>query len=456
MAANQIPVLLIEDNPGDARLVRAALVEGGAELFDVTWCKRVSEALEALDKKSFDVILLDLSLPDCPSAETVSRVHARAGNVPIVVMTGLDDEKFALESVKQGAQDYLVKGQFDWRLLTRAIRYAIERMRTQDELARARDSALEVAGLKSAFLANVSHEIRTPMNAIIGMTRMLLDTPLDDEQKEFAQDVWSSGQSLLGIVNDILDFSNVSSGELKIRDLEFNPTETVESALGLFAERALESGVDLVSYIDGDVPSRVRGDPDRVRQVLANLIGNAVKFSGSSEVTLLVRKDSETEHGLDLHFTVRDSGAGIAPEIQRTLFQPFVQGDLSMTRRHGGAGLGLAISAQMVELMRGRIGLESKVGEGSLFWFTVRFQKCADTVDHRQPARERLWGVRALVVDSSRASADVLRRQLAAWGISADAAHDGAAALAALDAAAAAGAPYRVAVCTLELADMPG
>jgi signal transduction histidine kinase/HPt (histidine-containing phosphotransfer) domain-containing protein len=456
MNTGPIPVLLIEDNPGDSRLVREALAEGGAVRFEVEWCKRLDHALKRLSEKEFEVILLDLSLPDCSASETVSRVQAHARNVPIVVMTGLDDEKISLESVKDGAQDYLVKGQFDGRLLTRAIRYAIERMRAQDEMARARDSALEVAGLKSAFLANVSHEVRTPMNAIIGMTRMLLDTPLNDEQKEFAQAVWSSGHSLLGVINDILDFSKVSSGELKIRDVEFNPTETVESALEMFAERALESGVELISYVDGDVPTRLRGDPDRVRQVLANLIGNAVKFSGNGEVAVLVRKESETERVMDLHFTVRDNGAGIAPEIQRTLFQPFVQGDLSMTRRHGGAGLGLAISAQMVELMRGRIGLESKVGEGSLFWFTVRLRKCDAVNHHRDPARERLWGLRALVVGSARGGSDLTRRQLAAWGIDADAAHSGAEALTAIDAARLARKPYRVAICDSVLSDMPG
>ena len=249
-----IRVLLIEDNPADARLVTIALEESHRAEFKVKAVSRLDAALDHLRHDNFDVVVLDLSLPDCPSDETLTRVTSAATQIPIVVLTGMDDESFAREIVKRGAQDYLVKGEFEPRLLGRALAYAIERKNAEEVIAHARDAALEAAGLKSAFLANMSHEIRMQMNAIIGTMRMLMDTALDRDQCEFAELVWSSAHSLLRIINDILDFSKVSAGKLQLEEIDFNPTETLESVIGLFSEQVQRAGIELATYVDSAVP----------------------------------------------------------------------------------------------------------------------------------------------------------------------------------------------------------
>ncbi|HWN57657.1 MAG TPA: response regulator [Methylomirabilota bacterium] len=412
-----IKVLLVEDNPGDARLVRLALATSRAVRFEVRLVASMTEALKVIATDSFDIVLLDLSLPDCPSRETVDRVSAATARTPIVVLTGLDDEDYSRELVKFGAQDYLVKGQFDNRLLARSLTYAIERKRIEHELATARDGALEASKLKSAFLATMSHEIRTPMNAITGMTEMLLGTELDAEQREFASTVLSSGLSLLAIINDILDFSKVSSSKLTLRESEFRPTAEIESVIGLFADRVQGPELRLESLIDGDMPVKVLGDSGRLVQVLTNLVGNAVKFTEHGEVAVLARRESETADEVVLHFTINDTGPGISSDSLGRLFDPFYQVDSSTTRRHGGTGLGLAISAPIVELMGGTLKVESVVGHGSSFSFAARFRKLPGVCETEADACARLRGKRVLVVDANSAAAQWICRQISSMGL---------------------------------------
>lgn len=415
-----IRVLLIEDNPGDARLVQLALAESRGVRFQVRALASLSAALTAIATDNFDVVLLDLSLPDCAARETLDRIAAATSRTPIVVLTGLDDEDFSRGLVKFGAQDYLIKGQFDSRLLTRSLTYAIERKRTQQELATARDGALEASKQKSAFLATMSHEIRTPMNAIIGMTKMLLDTELDADQREFAGTVWSSGRALLAIINDILDFSKVSSGKLTLRDGEFRPTAAIESVIELFAERCQGPDLRLVSFVDGDVPVSLLGDSGRLGQVLTNLVGNAIKFTERGEVAVLARRESETADEVMLHFTISDTGPGISTESLSRLFDAFYQADSASTRRHGGTGLGLAISAQIVELMGGALEVESVLGHGSSFSFNARFRKLPGVCETEAQARASLRGKRVLVVDANGTAAQWMCRQIRSWGLECD------------------------------------
>ena len=294
-----------------------------------------------------------------------------------------------------------------------------ERKQAEEELSRARDAALELARTRSEFLANMSHEIRTPLNAIVGMTNLLMESPLTDEQREMAVTASHSGDALLGIVNDILDFSKIESGKMTLEAVDFDLRTVAEGTLEILQPRAEAKGLGLSAMYDDGVPTAFRGDPARLRQILINLVANAVKFTEKGEVVLRVSLVKQTETRAEVRLAVSDTGIGIPPEGLRRLFQAFSQADAGTSRKYGGTGLGLAISKRLVEIMGGEIGVESEVGSGSTFWCRISFEKSRPGAAGE--AKDRLEGVPVLIVDVNASHRQILQHYALSWKMKTDA-----------------------------------
>jgi signal transduction histidine kinase/BarA-like signal transduction histidine kinase len=423
-------VLLIEDNPGDARLLREMLREERATETALLHVQSMAEAEAYLAASRPDVILLDLGLPDAHALEALKRAHAAAPGVPVVVLTGFDDEAAATKALQQGAQDYLIKGQVDARGLLRALRYAIERRILEEALGREKErvriaaAALfeaELLGQKSAadassaakseFFAQMSHEIRTPMNGVLGMASLLIDTKLTADQREYAETIQSSATALLTIINDILHLSTIESGKVVLDHSPFSLRHTVSSAAKVLAVAAAQKGVELIVDIHPKVPDAFIGDATRLRQMILNLAGNAVKFTERGEVVVTVENDAAAGTVPILHFAVKDTGGGIPDDQIDRLFEAFEQLDSSDARSHGGSGLGLTITRRLAEMMGGRVWAESVAGVGSTFHLSVQFE----TGKNDAPVRE-LAGRRIFVIHNNPSFLDAARGMLEAHG----------------------------------------
>jgi signal transduction histidine kinase len=388
--AHQTPlrILLVEDDPVDARRI----VETLGEVPDATYaCDAVGDVAAArrhLADRPAEVVLLDLSLPDCEGTKALLELRRQAPRVPIVVLTSLDDENVALDALAEGAQDYVVKGEMDGTSLGRAIRAAVQRKvaagnleqhadvaeqrRAIEALRKARQAAEAANRAKSDFLAKLSHEIRTPLGTIIGISDLLTETPPGPEHRECLDMLRRASQALFGLVNDVLDLSKIEAGRLELQRKAFSPLELMEGAVELLRPMAEQKGVRLLHDVGTGVPPMIVGDVSRLRQILLNLISNAVKFTDEGSVTASVRSDSTPG---TLLFTVDDTGIGIPVDKLGSVFEDFEQVSVSSSRQRGGTGLGLGIAKRLVGLMGGRIWAESEPGRGSRFHFTIRFER---------------------------------------------------------------------------------
>jgi signal transduction histidine kinase len=448
--------ILIVDDDSWVREALTVLLEMDGWL--IRSAETARDAYAAFAEFSPDAVLLDIGLPDASGLDVLEKLKSDS-LTPVIMMSGSGALDRVVASMRAGAETFLLKP-FESDSLTLALEQAMrtaalrrsnqslaadvsERRLIQAELTRARDAALAASKAKGEFLATMSHEIRTPLNAVIGLTGLLLDMDLTPGQREYAELIRTSGDELLEMVNGILDFSGIESGGLTLDLAEFDLRQTIEESLSPFLSQAREKGLHLLITVDAAVPPRLVGDAARIGEILANLARNAVEFTERGSIFVRVSAAGTNEGSALLRIEVEDTGLGISPEDQTRLFEAFTQVDGSMARRHGGIGLGLAMCARLVSLMQGQIGVDSKPGRGSTFWFTVNLAFASGAETPRTVRRRETTGAlstpphpgtpRVLLAEDNRVNQRLTLAQLSKLGYRADVVMNGQEALDALE-----------------------